>query len=344
MKIFGWACDMNGCGQYRIGLPMWGLGIAGHETRAFLDLNLELPDDLDVLVGQRICLPGPSAAWQRIASDPNRRYRLVFEIDDDLWDLHPTNSARQIFTPEALERLDANIAAADAVTVTTEYLAELVRKLNPNVHVIPNCVDAAVLGHQRKRSERVTIGWAGGGSHGVDFAAAESELKSFLRRNPAVDVHFVGVSFGAQIGRPDARHTGWTTNLVEYMHGIDFDIGIAPLAYHVFNRSKSDLKVLEYAALGIPVVASDFGPYSQSVQHGVTGFLVKRPHEWARYLRDLVNDEALRADMGENARRWAATRTIQANLWRWEAAYRAALDMASTAQVEATRPPTAATA
>jgi glycosyltransferase involved in cell wall biosynthesis len=322
---------MNGCGQYRIGLPMWALGAAGHETLAFLNLNVALPADLDVLVGQRICSPEMSQAWQALAREPGRRYSLVFELDDDVWNLHPSNrSAIEHFTPDAIKLMEANIAAADTVTVTTNQLAEVVSRFNPAVHVLPNCVDAALLTHQRPRPAKVTIGWAGGSSHRIDFESVRDELKAFLRRNPEIDMHFIGHNYGDLVGRPDTRHTGWSENLVDYLSKIDFDIGIAPLAYHAFNKSKSDLKVLEYAALGIPVVATDFGPYSDSVQHGVTGFLVKRPHEWARYLRDLVNDEAMRTELGANARRWAATRTIQANVWRWETAYRSAIDAIGT--------------
>lgn len=329
MKLYGWACDMNGCGQYRIGLPFWALSAAGHDARAFLGAPTELPTDLDVLVGQRLSSPEETEVWLALAGRRDRNYRLVFEIDDDLWNLHPSNvSATSWFTPDALARMDACIAAADAVTVTTEHLAEIVRSRNPNVHVIPNCVDATLLRHERRHPAKVTIGWAGGSSHVVDFGAVQNDLRTFLRRNPQVDTHFVGADFGDMVGRPQTRHTSWSQNLVEYLHGIDFDIGIAPLAYHVFNKSKSDLKVLEYSALGIPVVATDYGPYSDSVQHGSTGFLVKRPHEWGRYLRDLVNDESMRKEMGDNARRWAATRTLQGNIWRWEEAYRSALEVA----------------
>jgi glycosyltransferase involved in cell wall biosynthesis len=114
-------------------------------------------------------------------------------------------------------------------------------------------------------------------------------------------------------------------NLVDYLHTLDFDIGIAPLAYNEFNKSKSDLKVLEYASLGIPVVASDFGPYADTVVHGETGFLVKHSHEWSRYLRMLVEDHQLRETMSVNAKLWASERTIQGNVWRWEMAYRAVI-------------------
>jgi hypothetical protein len=36
----------------------------------------------------------------------------------------------------------------------------------------------------------------------------------------------------------------------------------------------------------------------------------------------------MRTEMGENARRWAATRTIQGNVWRWETVYRTAISTA----------------
>ena len=195
----------------------------------------------------------------------------------------------------------------------------------PLLYVLPNCVDIALLSYRKPPTERLTIGWAGGSSHFQDFAAVKSDLKTFLRRNPDVDMHFIGENYGELVGRPDARYTGWSANLVDYLSKLDFDIGLAPLAYHRFNRSKSDLKFLEYSALGIPVVASDFGPYGESVIHGVTGFLVKHPHEWSRYLRDLVNDDDMRTEMGINAKTWAATRVIQSNYWRWEAAYREVL-------------------
>ena len=133
---------------------------------------------------------------------------------------------------------------------------------------------------------------------------------------------------------PNTRWSRWNTNLVEYLHTLDFDIGIAPIAYHVFNKSKSDIKALEYAALGIPVVASDFGPYAASVTHGVTGFLVKRPHEWGTYLGLLADDAQLREEMSINAKLWASTRTIQGNAWQWELAYRETIARVHGAQPE----------
>jgi glycosyltransferase involved in cell wall biosynthesis len=79
------------------------------------------------------------------------------------------------------------------------------------------------------------------------------------------------------------------------------------------------VKALEMAALGIPCIASDVGPYSGFVRHGETGFLVRRPHEWARYLRQLL-DPVARQEMGDKARALAADYTIETNIELWEKA------------------------
>jgi glycosyltransferase involved in cell wall biosynthesis len=89
-----------------------------------------------------------------------------------------------------------------------------------------------------------------------------------------------------------------------------------------FNRSKSHIKALEYAALGIPVIASDEAPYRDFVVDGVTGFLVRHDHEWALRLRDLVNDAAMRESMGAKAREHARQFSIKEGWKLWEQAYR----------------------
>lgn len=94
MKVFGWAADQAGCGYYRLGLPLAALRALGREAL----VSTVLPDDwldADVIVGQRVCLPAPSRTWQRLAADGRR---LVYEIDDDLFRVHPTNPGARVFT------------------------------------------------------------------------------------------------------------------------------------------------------------------------------------------------------------------------------------------------------
>jgi glycosyltransferase involved in cell wall biosynthesis len=74
------------------------------------------------------------------------------------------------------------------------------------------------------------------------------------------------------------------------------------------------------AARGIPIVATNWGPYADYVQHEVTGLLVDKPHDWARYLTALIHDEQARAEMAAQAYAHAATQTIEDHITEWEKA------------------------
>lgn len=335
-RIFFWAADSGGCCHYRCDLPATALAGLGHQT---LVTNL-MPDawrDADVIVGQRVANPGPSKLWQQLAKQG--RSKLVFEVDDDLFNTDQTNvNVHSFFSnPEIRENLRRNIAVADVVTVSTEALAETIRPLNPRVIVVPNLIPQWVLDLPSPAlTGRVTVGWGGGPTHQRDWTEAASEVARFITRNPQTSFHLMGPPLPGmvrsippdQLPPPDlmralpaaqVRCTEWIQSVPDYYRAIDFNIGLAPLRANVFNRSKSHIKALEYAALGIPCVASDVGPYPDFVRHGETGFLVRRPHEWAKYLRELL-DPVVRQEMGAKARAVAAEHTVERHALLWEAA------------------------
>ena len=319
-SVFGWAADIAGCGYYRIGLPLWALR-TGMNIRAEASVIIpeEAKEEADVIVGQRVCIETATKIWKTLH---DKGKHLVFEVDDDLWNVHPHNElAFEFFNKtDVQERLIANIKIADLVTVTNEALAEVVSKYNPNIAILPNYIDEAMLRFERPRRDKLTVGWSGSFTHQSDFSPMGPQLGRFLKKNPEVGMHFIGTNYSKTIKR-ESRFTEWSQEVATYHEAIDFDIGVIPLAPGVFNRSKSHIKALEYAALGIPVVASDYGPYRDFVVHGVTGFLVKHDHEWGHYLYALVKDEGLRESMGAKARELAAEHTIQRNVHRWYAAY-----------------------
>lgn len=333
MKIFGWSADSSGCGWYRMQMPLDELARRGHETLVSMQMPDEWLDTSDVLIGQRICKPGPTQIWQRVARHPKRPL-MVFEIDDDLWKVPPSSwqAYRWFSLPEVQEALRANIAAADLVTVTTEPLADVVREINPNVAVIPNFVPAAMLDLPRGQREHdaVTVGWAGSSTHVMDFAHIGPQLARFLNRQPDVLWRTIGGTQQAfhqhfewtrRIRPEQWRAVEWFDGIWDYYRALDqFDIATAPLVEHTFNRSKSPIKALEAASRGLPMVASAVGPYPRFVQHGVTGLLLREPHEWPRALRSLVNDKAMRAELGAAARAQAAEHTIEGNGHLWEQA------------------------
>jgi glycosyltransferase involved in cell wall biosynthesis len=152
--------------------------------------------------------------------------------------------------------------------------------------------------------------------------------RRFLERRRDWDMHLMGVDYRPTIRHQRVSFTPWVhvvDDPVGYYGGIDFDVGLAPLYPSRFSESKSAIKCLEYAALGIPVIASDCAAYRDFVVHGVTGFLVRRDHEWLRYMDELATDRELRESMGAKAREVARGWTVEDGWKHWESAYRSLL-------------------
>lgn len=323
MKIKGVTRQWHGGGYYRITLPLGELAKHGHETSCALSLLSEDTDGADVFVGQIVGGSNQSIvhAWWR---DKYRQCATVYEIDDDLFEIEPWNPAHQVYgQPVNLDSIRHCIETASAVTVSTDVLAERMSKINPNVYVLKNYIDEAMLDIQRPQRDRLTIGWAGAESHLRDIDSCAYGLKRIMDWHKDIDLHFIGADLRFLIKSPrPIRWTKFNTDTFGWYKSIDFDIGIAPLVPTVFAAAKSHIKALEYAALGIPVVASDVEPYRDFVIDGVTGFLVKRDHEWARRLNELVNDDAMRTEMGAKARELASQWVIQKHWQEWEAVYR----------------------
>ena len=324
MKVRGFARQYEGGGYYRIRLPLDELGRHGHDTSCDLAKSDRPADGADIVVGQLIGGHSDPAAIHQWWRGMAKYSRLVYELDDDPFEIETDNPVAAAYAkPEARDSITHCIQIASLVTVSTEPLAERMRRYNPNVVVLKNRIDESLLQIRRPRRDTVTVGWAGGASHLRDIGECAYGLRKAIDRHD-IDVHFIGPDFTGVIRRP-VRHTPWCQSTTDYYSLIDFDIGLAPLRPSVFARAKSYIKALEYAALGIPVIASDVEPYRGFVVDGVTGFLIRRDHEWASRLRDLINDADMRADMGAKAKALAADYTIQTGWSDWAAAYQGLL-------------------
>ena len=283
------------------------------------------PGQFDIITAQRLSEQHQLGTWRRLSTHG----RLVYELDDDCFSVEPVNwQAYSTFSRADVQDAIAHCCeVADLVTVSTEPLAQVMRQYNPNVAVLPNFIPRRVLDlPERPHREFPRIGWMGGASHGLDMQIICSPLRRFLDRPEFAkwDAHVCGVDFRPAIRHPRAGYTPWIPVLTDpdgFYSSIDFDIGLAPLRWSVFNRSKSYIKALEYAARGIPVIATDIEPYSDFVIHGVTGFLAKQDHEWLGYMCELASDEGLRESMGAAAREHARQFTIEGNWQLWEQAY-----------------------
>jgi glycosyltransferase involved in cell wall biosynthesis len=104
----------------------------------------------------------------------------------------------------------------------------------------------------------------------------------------------------------------WTLPVTSYAKNYSkMDVSLAPIKNHMFNRMKSQLKVIEAGFYKKAVVASDLGPYTLDLTHSLdkhgkftdgNALLVSEysnAHDWAKYLEKLIKNRNFATDLGE---------------------------------------------
>jgi hypothetical protein len=332
MKIFGWAADDAGPAWYRLRVPLAELSKHGYQTSVDTRMPPWVLEEADVVIGQRVCQPGATKRWRRLAAGVyGHRPLLVFDIDDNMWDIDPSNLPAWTFyggDPDLLDNLTECARLADVCTVSTPALAEVVGRINPNVMIVPNQLPSSAFGMGRGAphgGNPFRVGWAGGGSHQADIPEATPGLGTFFSRHSDPVFHVIGTAYGSLIkavGLSRFQRTKWIPRVLDYYEALDFHVGLAPLRPSVFNQSKSEIKFLEYSARGIATIASPVGPYEWTIVPEDNGLLAARPHEWCSRLTELYHDEAMRADIVHRAQYFARQRTIEKNWQSWAAVFR----------------------
>lgn len=313
MRILFAAEDMDICSWHRCQTPANALNVLGHEAVVKSELTQSGINWCDVLVCQRLWEP---TVLDGIEYAKSKGKLTVYEVDDDYWSLHDSNPVRGFWTHDKLTSMVDNIRACNRATVTTRGLADVVSVWQSDVRVLPNMLRGGDWAFTpRPTHDPLVIGWAGSHSHRIDLEVIRDVLPHVLNRNPNVIVRTIGVP-AEWVGTHERMEQVEPVEISEYPDLIaGFDIALAPLADTRFNRSKSDLKVLEYAACGVPSVAS-------GVAYAHTPALIGRnAKDWLKHLNRLIADKDARRMVSEDAVKWARTRTIDGNVGLWEAAY-----------------------
>ena len=300
-KVFGWAASNNdGCNFYRIKTPLAEIKKLGHEvehnTKWFKKWM-----DADILIGQRMYQTGPGATFFN-ACNSDINY-CVLEVDDDLFTVEDHNPAHKYLKPENLRMFRYAATSAQAITVSTYYLANVMSQFNDNVHVIKNALpeDNFNLPPVDQFTDNISIGWQGSPTHSEDWKRSSDALLRVLRANPSVVLRTRGTDYGRDLVEPYRYvHSAWCEP-EDLAASLDFQIGLCPIQPTPFNASKSAIKVYEYWVRGIVPIATNYGPYREAITHGYDGFLAKTPKDWENYMSLLINDTDLRQEMSANA-------------------------------------------
>jgi hypothetical protein len=355
VKVYIFPADLGGCGYYRLIWPAQVLRRAGHnihivapqERSALLQgvmkhnimVDVQIPEDADVIVLQRVT---HRYLVQAIKLMRDKGVAVVVDMDDDLTCIHPANPAFHMLHPSgphsdhSWQHTLRACEAATLVTVSTPALLDRYA-VHGRGRVLHNCVPKRYLDVPHTDSD--VVGWPGSvHSHPTDLQVMGPAPAQLMQAGHKFSI--VGSLDGVHnaLGVPMNREieaTGVIKDIGAWPLGVTtLGIGVAPLADTRFNASKSWLKPIECAAVGVPVVMSPRAEYSRLNRMGI-GWLAKNPKEWKTKLTELISNESARVELGERGRKVAAEWTIEDKAWVWYEAWMDALQFERDAGVDA---------
>lgn len=269
----------------------------------------------DILILKNICDPDILPV---IAERKQTGKISIYEIADNLDAIPPWNPVYFFYkNTENISLFKKTAASCDAVQFTVSELQIIYSYLNSRTAVFPNQISH--IPPQRKNILRkdLIIGWGGSHGHWEDIKEISPTLTNWLKEHPSVKLHLMCSEDIWNLFRqvPDKQKKLFPTGSLESYYDFlgHLDIGLAPLNDTAFNRSRSDVKFLEYAVSEVVPVLQDLKPYREYSQDGYTAMLFNNPAKLTAILDLLYIDIQLRTNIARQARNYVLQHRLQSN-------------------------------
>jgi GT2 family glycosyltransferase len=261
----------SGAGQYRVVEPLNALQDAGlAQTCAVLPfgsggIRLMQPLELVRAAPDRLILQHSIDDGQLSLIDGFKNaapdIKIIQTVDDLLGEVSDKHPNHKYQIREGHPRMRQALTKSDRLIVTTQTLADHYKKYVDDVHIVPNTLGQQWKGLRKppQQRSRLRVGWVGAGQHHGDLA-----MINCLVHDLAAKVDWVFMGMCTDEIKPLLKEFHGFVSIGDYpkkMSELDLDIAIAPIEDNFFNRCKSNLRLLEYGAMGWPVVCSDVYPY-----------------------------------------------------------------------------------
>ncbi|MBW2039431.1 MAG: glycosyltransferase family 4 protein [Deltaproteobacteria bacterium] len=228
--------------------------------------------------------------------------KIIFEYDDAI--MYRSSRWTNQHSGTRRARFKNMVKTCDLIIAGNRFLKEEATKYvdERKVHVIPTVVDIEKYAPKQYDLEKddVILGWLG--SQGTLHY-----LKTLLpvfgeigRRFPFIQLKIVCNDFFDVPNMKVIKKKWSEADEVVDLQG--FDIGLGPLTDDVWTRGKCGLKLIQYLAVGVPVVCSPVGANKEIVLNGEVGFWSSGQREWIEKLNILISNPKLRKKMGEKGR------------------------------------------
>lgn len=242
-------------------------------------------------------------AWCDLAFMKYVNARKVLDYDDAVFHKYE-DSGKRLLKWVCGGKIVRLMRAADATIVGNQYLYDhAVRNGANGVVKIPTVVDATLNPTQRvqRADGEIRIGWIGTNPNSRHLKSIEPALIEIASKF-AIKLHVIGGAKVALDSRIPVVYLPWS-EAEEARLLADLDVGIMPLYDGPWERGKCGLKLVQYMAASLPVVASGIGANREIVRHGITGYLCDEQSEWVPHLSKLCASATRRRRMGIAGRR-----------------------------------------
>jgi hypothetical protein len=309
--------ESQGDFYYRTYAPGMGMahqgGVYAVSCTMFHPRRDQVMDAADVLVLNNICDPDllPVIRARRQQGKPT-----VYELYDDISAIPPWNPAYPFYqNPEHHLLIHRLAHTCDALQFSSEELQCKYGYLNPSSVVFPNQILAVPRERRHARKSELVIGWGGSFGHLEDINQIAKPLTAWIMARTDVRLALMcadaiwNLFEALPAERKQRIPTGTLADYYRFVSGLD--IGLAPLQNTPFNRTRSDVKFLEYAVHGVVPVMAAAPAYQVTLKPGQTGFLFRNADELIAILDGLVNDLAGRVRVAIAARDYVLTERLQ---------------------------------
>jgi len=232
---------------------------------------------------------------------------LVYEFEDAFESTNPFLHERS-FVHRALLKYQLGlfknmVAKSSHVIAINQCVADEARPVNPNITILCEPLDLSRYRDLPPRQFGLppVIGWIGSPSTTIFLHEAREPLRLLCEKYPDLIVRVVGA--GDHLDLPGVRleRRPWKPE-TEVADLCSFDIGISPLSDDPFYRAHLGHKMIQYMAVGIPIVASHTEVNATVVEDDANGYLVKSDAEWVARISQLLESPELRRKLGQRGR------------------------------------------
>ncbi|MFH1148479.1 MAG: hypothetical protein V1736_12340 [Pseudomonadota bacterium] len=256
----------------------------------------------DVLVLKNICDPDLLPLMRQRKEEGKL---TVYELADDIRAVPPWNPVHFVYKDPQIISLFLRLASySDGMQFSVDELQRLYGYLNPNWAVFPNQISVIPPKGEFESRPGLVVGWGGSHGHLEDMAEIAGPLIDWILSTDDVRLYLMcsepvwDLFYRLPQDRKKRFRTGSVDDYYSFLQ--ELDVGLAPLRNTAFNRSRSDIKFLEYAIHGVTPVLQDLEPY-RFVRNGDTGFLFKDPPGMMRILETLKDDIEVRKRVSQSA-------------------------------------------